>query len=38
MDKRFGDTNAVIALLLFVLLYFPCVSATAAVYRETHFP
>jgi len=36
MEKRFGNTNAAIAFLLFVLLYFPCVSATAAVYRETN--
>ena len=36
MPTRFGSTTAVIAFLLFVLLYFPCVSATAAVYRETN--
>jgi ferrous iron transport protein B len=36
MAQRFGSTTAAIAFLLFVLLYFPCVSATAAVYRETN--
>jgi len=36
MALRFGSTPAAIAFLLFVLLYFPCVSATAAVYRETN--
>lgn len=36
MAQRFGTTTAAIAFLLFVLLYFPCVSATAAVYRETN--
>ncbi|MGE5658344.1 MAG: Fe(2+) transporter permease subunit FeoB [Actinomycetota bacterium] len=36
MAMRFGSTTAAIAFLLFVLLYFPCVSATAAVYRETN--
>lgn len=36
MAKRFGTPTAAIAFLLFVLLYFPCVSATAAVYRETN--
>jgi len=36
MALRFGSTTAAIAFLLFVLLYFPCVSATAAVYRETN--
>ncbi|MGC8712394.1 MAG: Fe(2+) transporter permease subunit FeoB [Leptodesmis sp.] len=36
MVLRFGSINAAIAFLLFVLLYFPCVSATAAVYRETN--
>lgn len=36
MSLRFGSTAAAIAFLLFVLLYFPCVSATAAVYRETN--
>lgn len=36
MVTRFGSTTAAIAFLLFVLLYFPCVSATAAVYRETN--
>ncbi|MCW6034929.1 Fe(2+) transporter permease subunit FeoB [Spirulina subsalsa FACHB-351] len=36
MSQRFGSTTAAIAFLLFVLLYFPCVAATAAVYRETN--
>ncbi|MBF2003443.1 MAG: Fe(2+) transporter permease subunit FeoB [Synechococcales cyanobacterium M58_A2018_015] len=36
MALRFGSTTAATAFLLFVLLYFPCVSATAAVYRETN--
>jgi ferrous iron transport protein B len=36
MATRFGSNTAAIAFLLFVLLYFPCVSATAAVYRETN--
>lgn len=36
MAERFGTPTAAIAFLLFVLLYFPCVSATAAVYRETN--
>ncbi len=36
MSQRFGSSTAAIAFLLFVLLYFPCVSAMAAVYRETN--
>lgn len=36
MAQRFGTDQAAFAYLLFVLLYFPCVSATAAVYRETN--
>jgi ferrous iron transport protein B len=36
MSKRFGSNTAAFAYLLFVLLYFPCVSATAALYRETN--
>ena len=36
MSKRFGTQTAAFAYLLFVLLYFPCVSATAALYRETN--
>ncbi|MBF2063222.1 MAG: Fe(2+) transporter permease subunit FeoB [Calothrix sp. C42_A2020_038] len=36
MSQRFGSKNAAFAYLLFVLLYFPCVSATAALYRETN--
>ncbi|MFS8117384.1 MAG: Fe(2+) transporter permease subunit FeoB [Microcoleus sp.] len=37
MSERFGSNTAAFAYLLFVLLYFPCVSATAALYRETNF-
>ena len=36
MAQGFGSTQAAFAYLLFVLLYFPCVSATGAVYRETN--
>jgi ferrous iron transport protein B len=36
MVKRFNGKVGAFAYLLFVLLYFPCVSATAAVYRETN--
>ncbi|MCU0542413.1 MAG: Fe(2+) transporter permease subunit FeoB [Oscillatoriaceae cyanobacterium Prado104] len=36
MSQRFGSNQAAFAYLLFVLLYFPCVSATAALYRETN--
>ncbi len=36
MSQRFGSSTAAIAFLLFVLLYFPCVAATAAVFRETN--
>jgi ferrous iron transport protein B len=36
MVKRFNGQVGAFAYLLFVLLYFPCVSATAAVYRETN--
>ncbi|BAY50765.1 ferrous iron transport protein B [Thermostichus vulcanus NIES-2134] len=36
MAKRFRTPTAAIAFLIFVLMYFPCVSATAAVYRETN--
>jgi ferrous iron transport protein B len=36
MAQRFGSDQAAFAYLLFVLLYFPCVSATAAMYRETN--
>lgn len=34
MVKRFGSQSAAFAYLLFVLLYFPCISATAAMVRE----
>lgn len=36
MSQRFSSNQAAFAYLLFVLLYFPCVSATAALYRETN--
>lgn len=36
MVQRFDGQAGAYAYLLFVLLYFPCVSATAAVYRETN--
>ncbi|MEB3829192.1 Fe(2+) transporter permease subunit FeoB [Phormidium sp. CCY1219] len=35
MNRRFGSQASAFAYLLFVLLYAPCVSAIAAVYRET---
>ncbi len=36
MQKRFGNSNAAFAYLLFILIYIPCVAAIAAVYRETN--
>ncbi|MGF1480582.1 MAG: Fe(2+) transporter permease subunit FeoB [Cyanophyceae cyanobacterium] len=36
MARRFNNTAAAFAYLLFVLMYFPCVAATGAVYRETN--
>lgn len=36
MSQRFNTTTAAFAYLLFVLMYFPCVAATGAVYRETN--
>ncbi|MGL1930917.1 MAG: Fe(2+) transporter permease subunit FeoB [Desulfotalea sp.] len=36
MKRLFGSKSAAIAYLLFVLLYFPCSAAIAAVYRETN--
>ncbi|MDJ0902978.1 MAG: Fe(2+) transporter permease subunit FeoB [Xenococcus sp. MO_188.B8] len=36
MSKRFDGTTGAFAYLLFVLMYFPCVAATGAVYRETN--
>jgi ferrous iron transport protein B len=36
MVTRFDGQIGAFAYLLFVLLYFPCVAATAAVYRETN--
>jgi len=35
MVARFDGTAGAFAYLLFILMYFPCVAATAAVYRET---
>ncbi|MGC9503120.1 Fe(2+) transporter permease subunit FeoB [Baaleninema sp.] len=37
MVDRFDGKMGAFAYLLFVLLYFPCVSATAAIYRETNW-
>jgi len=36
MVKLFGTKVAAFAYLLFILLYFPCAAAIAAVYRETN--
>jgi len=36
MKKHFPNKAAVIAYLLFILLYCPCVAAIAAIYRETN--
>ncbi|WP_139324969.1 Fe(2+) transporter permease subunit FeoB [[Limnothrix rosea] IAM M-220] len=36
MSQRFKNPTAAFAYLLFVLMYFPCVAATGAVYRETN--
>ena len=36
MRARFDGQAGAFAYLLFILLYFPCVAATAAVYRETN--
>ena len=36
MVTLFGSTIAAFAYLLFILLYFPCCAAIAAVYRETN--
>ncbi len=36
MERLFGEVSAAFAYLLFVLLYFPCSAAIAAVYRETN--
>ncbi|OUD15023.1 Fe(2+) transporter permease subunit FeoB [Thioflexithrix psekupsensis] len=35
MVSRFASGAAAFAYLLFILMYFPCVAATAAIYRET---
>jgi len=37
MVSRFDGGIGAFAYLLFVLLYIPCVAATAAIYRETHW-
>lgn len=34
MVERFGSTASAFAYLLFVLLYFPCISVVASIYRE----
>ena len=34
MVSRFGGSAAAFAYLLFILMYFPCTAATAAIYRE----
>jgi ferrous iron transport protein B len=34
MLSRFGSQAAAFAYLLFILMYFPCTAATAAIYRE----
>ena len=36
MSKRFDSKVGAFAYLLFVLMYFPCVAATGAIYRETN--
>ena len=36
MANRFDGQVGAFAYLLFILMYFPCVAATAAVYRETN--
>jgi ferrous iron transport protein B len=36
MVSRFDGRAGAFAYLLFILMYFPCVAATAAVYRETN--
>jgi ferrous iron transport protein B len=36
MASRFDGQVGAFAYLLFILMYFPCVAATAAVYRETN--
>lgn len=37
MQKSFDGQRGAFAYLLFILLYAPCVAATAAIYRETSF-
>lgn len=36
IHQAFGAQNAVIAFLIFILLYTPCVAALGAIYRETN--
>jgi ferrous iron transport protein B len=36
MQSHFPNTASAFAYLLFILLYAPCVAATAAIYKETH--
>jgi ferrous iron transport protein B len=38
MVARFDGKVGAFAYLLFILLYFPCAAATAAIYRETNLP
>ena len=38
MVARFDGRSGAFAYLLFILLYFPCAAATAAIYRETNLP
>ncbi|MDX1580676.1 MAG: nucleoside recognition domain-containing protein, partial [Alphaproteobacteria bacterium] len=38
MGKLFDGKAGAIAYMLFILMYFPCVAAMAAVYRETNRP
>jgi len=35
MRNKFGSKSAAIAYLLFILIYMPCVAATAAIFKET---
>ncbi len=37
MKKFFPDNASVIAYLLFILIYAPCLAVVAAIYRETNF-
>jgi ferrous iron transport protein B len=37
LQRYFGSRIAAVAYLLFILIYAPCVSAVAAIYRETNW-